>query len=217
MIDAAVAGAVKQATDGVYATLRKSGALGNGNNGNGGTPGTAPAAPPSNGDGPKPPSSPPAGYILAADVEKMLEERDTIASLIVSHSLTPKQASRLRAAVKADRPDDTSAFGLSYLEDLGLLKGAQPPPATTTQQATATPAIPILPLPGAQSPPISDKGAPAGGPVVDWKRELYDNPVGFGGAAKERLVAEVGLEKANRMIMEAVQTKGSMRISFVPK
>ncbi len=146
-----------------------------------------------------------------ADVDKLIEQREAVAFIAASNGLTPAQTALIRRLVKTDAPADPAAYALATLGDLGLLKSAQPAPQATTIAATTAP---VPPPGGPQQPPISDKGSPVSGNSDDFERRLLENPLGVTAADKQRLVEKHGVEKANRMIVDAVRSKGDVKVQF---
>lgn len=168
-------------SNGLFANLRKAGVLKQ--------------------DKPEEPKQPqptaPSAALSMADVEAMLERERVITARATKHDLNDAQIRRMKAAlsgVSADRfADEADAF----LSDLGLAKTTTPPATVNTQQApAATPAPP--------TPPISDKGPPSPGQYTpNWKLELGQNPIGMSPAARTAMDAELGVEKARKMRLEA--------------
>ena len=96
----------------------------------------------------------------------------------------------LFALYKMQKPADDSEWFDRKKKVLGLK-------ASTTGAGAGNP--PPLPV----TPPISDKGSPAPGGVLDWERELAENPIGMSAAAFQRMVAKHGSGEAWRLRIEA--------------
>lgn len=107
---------------------------------------------------------------------------------------------------KVQRPEDPSAWFEKKSKVFKLTNATSQQTTTTDPTKTAT----VQP----SGPPISDKGSPAPA-SVDFERSLADNPFGFGGVDKERLIAKHGKEKGTRMWMEAAERKaGSIKVTI---
>lgn len=142
-------------------------------------------------------AAPASTGLSAADVQAMLKRDRVVTTRSVKHGLEPAQVRWLETAlssVEAERLDEVAD---SFLSDLGLAKAptstAQPQVTTTVQPSNAQPA--------------SDKGSPAPGGVLDWEREFAENPIGMSSAARQRMDAKHGAEKARRMRIEAAQAQ----------
>lgn len=105
------------------------------------------------------------------------------------------QLEDLYVLYKAQKPDDDSGWFDKKTKSLGI--------RPSSSAATA----PVVP-PGSHTPPISDKGPPAPGGLVDVDRALADNPLGMDKPTFDRLAAKHGVEKARRMQIEAVMQRG---------
>jgi hypothetical protein len=154
-----------------------------------------------------PPSAAPAMTGLTeADLEARLEQERVITRVQVEHKLPDSAVKRMKNALKAERPEDVSAWTSSYLADLGLARTTEPstPPAAH---------IPVVP----NAAPISDRGSPAPNGSVGWRYEL-SNPIGMSAAARAQMDAELGVEKARKMRLEAARNQaGNLRVAFGPK
>lgn len=210
---ALVAAGMLEARNGAFAEFRRAGGFkGDKPDSGTGAPVAPTVIPPTNGA----PAAAivPVGFVAAADVERMIERSNAVIRIASQNHLSDNQVTRMQSALKAANPDDAVTWTKSYLEDFGLLKGAP----TTAPPATVAPTIPIpQQLPGQLTPPISDKGAPASGNPGGWKDELATNPIGVmqGGVFKDRMIAELGFEKANSMIVAAVRThRGGVKVDF---
>lgn len=141
-------------------------------------------------------SAPVSTGLSAADVEAMLEQERVITRVQFENKLTDAQIKRMKAALKADKPEDVSTWTSTYLADMGLVRQADSNPVPTIQPQPA----------GA---PISDKGSPAPGGVTNWEREYAENPLGMSTAAKALMDAKHGVEKARKMRLEAAQAQAA--------
>lgn len=172
--------------NGLFADLRKAGALGKEK--------AAPAPEPT----PEPSQSPTAAApastgLSAADVQSMLVQERVFARAEAEHKLTDAQMEWMRSALKGTTADELPTKASAFLRSMGIAKGA-----SETQPTTAT-----SPAHQPSGPPISDKGAPAPGGVNAWQREFSENPIGMSPAAVAAMMSEHGAEKARRMIVEA--------------
>ena len=183
-----VAAALPDLRNGIFAELRKSGAFAKGKD-----PGEAPptASPP---PGPAPASS----GLSKAEVEAMLELERVVTTRATKLDLGEGAIRRMRSALSGIAVENLASEADSYVSDLGLgrLATTITPPSTTA---------PAQPAPVSTAPPISDKGSPAPGGVLDWEREYAENPIGMSSAARQRMDAKYGAEKARRMRVEAAQ------------
>lgn len=131
------------------------------------------------------------------DVEAMLERERVITARATKYDLNDAQVRRMKAALHGVDPGALATEADSFLADLGLAK------ATTTTQSAPAPTIATAPV----TAPISDKGSPAPGGVLDWEAEFASNPIGMSAAARQRMDAKYGAEKARRMRLEAAQVQ----------
>ena len=194
VVGEALAAAMPKLRDGIFADLRRDGAFKKGK------------------DEPAQTASPaPAGSLSMADVEAMLERERVITARATRHDLSDAQIRRMKAALSGVEASQFASEADAFLNDLGLAKASQPATATTTATQTAqAPAVPSAPA----QPPISDKGSPAPGGVLDWEREFAENPIGMSAAARQRMDAKYGVEKARRMRVEAAQRQAEqIRVS----
>lgn len=167
----------------VFADLRKSGALKK----------DEPAAPV--------PSAPavPAASLTSADVQSMIAWENTITRVAAESKLTAAQEQWMRGAVQGVKADELLTRCQSFVTDLGLVRTE---PVTSTQ-------VPQTPQPQPNGHPISDRGSPAPGGVVNWERELAENPIGMSAAARSAMDAKYGREKAVKMRLEASQAQAA--------
>lgn len=133
------------------------------------------------------------------DVKRLLDVKDAAAMLRYERGASPAQLKHFEQMCEYVKPEDPAAYAKSWADDLGIRKSDQSA-AAAAQQASA-PAIPVAP---AQAP-ISDKGSPAPGGVLDWEREFAENPIGMSPAARQRMDAKYGVEKARKMRLETAQ------------
>jgi hypothetical protein len=138
-----------------------------------------------------------AAGLSMADVEAMLERERVITARATKHDLSDAQIRRMKSALAGVPADQFASEADAFLSDLGLVK------APTAPQQAQAPAIPFAP---AQAP-ISDKGSPAPGGVLDWEREYAENPIGMSPAARQRMDAKYGVEKARAMRLEAARAQ----------
>lgn len=143
--------------------------------------------------------------LTEAVLEARLEQERVLVRAQVENKLTDAQVKRMKLALKAEQPEDAAAWTSAYLTDLGLVR--------TPEQATQVTSIP-QPQPTGQ--PISDKGSPAPGGVVNWERELAENPIGMSAAARSAMDAKHGADKARQMRLEAAQAQAA-RIKVTTK
>jgi hypothetical protein len=185
-IKSAVVEAFGELRNGLFADLRKAGAL-KPDKQNEATQQPAPssASP-----------APAANGVSLDDVKRLLGVKDAAAMLRYERGASPAQIRHFEQMCEFTRPDDPATFAKSWADDLGISKAA---PATA--QPAQAPAIPTAPA----QPPISDKGSPAPGGVLDWEREYAENPIGMSPAARQRMDAKYGAEKARKMRLEAAQ------------
>lgn len=141
-----------------------------------------------------------AAGLSLADVEAMLERERVITSRATEHKLSDAQIRRMKSALSGVTPDAFATEADAFLNDLGLVKAHVPTPSQ--------PQAPVV-QPGAAQP-ISDKGSPAPGGVLDWEREYAENPIGMSSAARQRMDAKYGPEKARRMRIEAAQRQAEV-------
>jgi hypothetical protein len=135
-------------------------------------------------------AAPPAGLSMA-DVQALIKRERVIATYSTKYELDAPKVRWLEKALDGVDPENLDPTASSFISELGLAK------ATTT--------APAPPVPGATAQPLSDKGSPAPGGVLDWEREFAENPIGMSSAARQRMDAKYGVEKARRMRLEAGQ------------
>lgn len=174
--------------NGLFADLRKAGALGKDKTVE------QPNSPPSPPLQPSPAAAPASSGLSAEVVQAMIVQERVFARAEAEHKLTDGQIEWMRSALKGVPADELPTKANAFLRSMGIVKGAsEPSPATTT----AT--VPVQPT----SAPISDKGAPAPGGATPWEREFAENPIGMSAASVNAMFAVHGAEKARRMIVEA--------------
>jgi hypothetical protein len=174
-----------------FAELRKAGALGKDKS-------SAESTNPSPSVSPTAAAPAPSG-LTEAVLEARLEQERVITRVQVENKLTDAQVKRMKTALKVEQPEDAASWASAYLTDLGLVRQAETAPTQVT---------PITqPQPNGQ--PISDKGAPSPGGVVNWEREFAENPIGMSPAARGAMDAKHGAEKARKMRLEAAQVQAA--------
>lgn len=158
---------------------------------------------------PAPSPSPAAAGLSMADVEAMLERERVITRVATEHKLSDAQVKRMKNLLSAEKPEDVSTWVSSFVTDMGFVR------PTTDTSTTIT--APVQPQPS--GPPLSDKGSPAPGGVVNWEREFAENPGFMSSAAKAAMDAKYGVEKARRMRIDAVNAPGGQaeRLRVVTK
>ncbi len=176
--------------NGLFADLRKAGALGKEKSAEPPAPSQTPpqsaaaAAPASTG-------------LSATDVQLMLVQERVFSRAEAEHKLTDTQSEFMRPALRGVPAEELSAKASAFLRSMGIAKGASEPAAAP---AAAPPAQSVV---QSTQPPISDKGAPSPGGVTPWQRELTENPLGISPASVNAMVAELGAEVARKKIVEA--------------
>lgn len=148
---------------------------------------------------PTPPASPAAAAptaISLADVESMLERERVITRVATEHKLSDAQVKRMKSMIAAEKPEDVGGWVSAFVTDMGLVKAAEQP-------------VPPTPQPQPNGHPISDKGSPAPGGVVNWEREFAENPIGMSAAARSAMDAKHGRDKAIKMRLEASQAQAA--------
>lgn len=156
-------------------------------------------------DEPAPPTSqspsaaaPAPTGLSMADVEAMLERERVITRVATEHKLSDAQVKRMKGLLTAEKPEDVSGWVSSFVTDMGLARATEPSnPVTPTPQ------------PQPSGHPISDKGSPAPGGVVNWEREFAENPLGMSAAARAAMDAKHGREKAVKMRLDASQQQAA--------
>jgi hypothetical protein len=108
---------------------------------------------------------------------------------------------------KAHKPTDDETWFTEREKRLVLKQAATPP-------GTQNPApLPVVP----NTAPLSDRGSPAPNGAVGWRYEL-NNPIGMSTAARAQMDAELGVDKARKMRLEAARGQAStMKVAFGPK
>lgn len=170
--------------NGIFADLRKAGAF---------TKGKAEAEPVAT---PSPGPAPAQTGLSMADVEAMLERERVITARATKYDLGEGAIRRMKSALSGVAPDQLATEADAFVSDLGLARLA----SNINQPSNTAPA---QPAPVSTAPPLSDKGSPAPGGVLDWEREFAENPIGMSSAARQRMDAKYGAEKARRMRVEA--------------
>lgn len=141
-------------------------------------------------------TSAPAAGLSVADVESMLERERVIASRAAKHDLNDNVVRRMKSALQGVDASRFAAEADSFLSDLGLVK------------APPQPAAPAGAQPQPSNPqPLSDKGAPVPGGVLDWEREFQENPIGMSVAARRAMDAKHGADKGRAMRLEAARLR----------
>lgn len=172
--------------NGIFADLRKSGALGKAQ---------PTETPPTPSPAPTPTAAPASASLTMDQVETMLEQTRVIERASVENGLTDAQVKRMKGALKAEAPEDVASWTKAYLADMGLVKA----PATPTNPTAPNPSV----SPSTQ-PPASDKGSPAPGGVVNWEAEFTRDPLRMSPAAKAAGEAKHGKEKFTKMRLERI-------------
>lgn len=139
-----------------------------------------------------------AAGLSVADVEAMLERERVITARATKYELTDAQIRRMKSALSGVAADQFAIEADAFLNDLGLVRTA----AATQQSQPVQPQVTQVAQPSNQHP-ASDKGSPAPGGVLDWEREFAENPIGMSPAARQRMDAKYGADKARRMRVEA--------------
>lgn len=182
-VASALAAEIPKLRNGVFADLRRDGALKKEK--------TVPQP-----TAPTPQGAPaPVGGVALADVEAMMERERVITTRQAKLDLSDAVVRRMRSALQGVDAGQYAAEADSFLSDLGIGK------RTTNAEPATAPVVPASPA----QPPISDKGSPAPGGVLDWEREFAENPIGMSAAARQRMDAKYGADKARRMRLEAAQ------------
>lgn len=130
-----------------------------------------------------------------------MEMRTRYVPLAVRAGWDDAQTEDMFDLYRTQRPQDTASWIQEKTQKFGLGRASPNPHPTSTQSQTQLTTIPAVP----SQPPISDKGSPAPGGVLDWEREYAENPIGMSSAARQRMDAKYGPEKARRMRVEAAQ------------
>lgn len=130
-----------------------------------------------------------------ADVETLIERKGVISTRSVKYGLTDAQTKRLESALAGVSREALAAEADAYLADMGLARSPESTPATPNPQPTPT--------------PTSDKGSPAPGGVVNWERELAENPIGMSAAARALMDAKYGPEEGRRKRLEASRAQAA--------
>jgi hypothetical protein len=177
---------VTEAKNGVNADLRRAGVFKNGKDDK--TQPVTPAAA----------AAPASSGLSAADVQAMLKRDRVITTRSVKHELDAAKTRWLETALHGVEPERLDEVADSFLNELGLVKAAQPATAPQPPSPQIQPGSPV---------PTSDKGSPAPGGVLDWEREYAENPIGMSPAARQRMDAKYGAEKARAMRLEAARAQ----------
>lgn len=146
----------------------------------------------------------PAPTFSMEDVQRLLDIRDVSNRMRNERKATDAQIARFEKSLQYEKPENILSYATTWFDDLGIGK------AETNQQGQA-PAPKLVATPA----PISDKGSPAPGGVHDWQRELAENPVGMSDANWRRMVAELGEVEARRKRIEAARSspQANMRVT----
>lgn len=191
VIKTTVVEAFAELRNGLFADLRKAGAL---------------KQDKPNDPAPQPaPGAAPAAGISMADVKRMLDVRTASERMRHERKASDAQLRRFELAVEYEKPDDVLSFAASYFDDLGIGKAAatvNPQPNVTT--APAAPAAPAPPLP---SHNVSDRGPPSAGDIRDVDSILETDPLGLTKNDIERLKAKHGDSKAREMLQRSINAK----------
>lgn len=161
-----------------------------------------------------PPPAPAEQKLTLEDIARELAETKARARFdkqALRRGLSDDAADDLFELYKVQKPTDDENWFTEREKRLGLKQPAtQPQPSTTTT-------APAQPQPS--GPPLSDKGSPAPGGVVNWEREYAENPGFMSAAARAAMDAKYGHEKARRMRIEAVNAPGGQaeRLRVVTK
>ena len=179
-VNTAVAKQLETFQNGFFANARKAGLLPKEK-----TPEPTPKDPPKD--------APAAAGLSMADVEALLERERVITARATKHNLNDAQVRRVKAGTAGTPLESFASEVDAFLADMGLVKSDQP---AAPAPAPAQPSNPQ---------PVSDKGSPAPGGVLDWEREFAENPMGMSPAARQRMDAKYGPDKARRMRLEAAK------------
>lgn len=149
-------------------------------------------------------AAPASTGLTITEVESLLERERVITRVATEHKLTDAQVKRMKGLLAAEKPEDVSGWASSFVTDMGFVR---------TNAETPTTTVPIAP----NAAPISDRGSPAPAGAVGWKYEL-SNPIGMSAAARAQMDAELGVDKARKMRLEAARNQAStVRVSVGPK
>lgn len=169
--------------NGLFADLRKSGALGKEKSAESQPAPQSPSA-----------AAPASSGLSAEDVQSMMLQERVFARAEAEHKLTDTQVEWMRTALKGVPAEELAARSSAFLRSMGIAKGASEP---------STPQTPAVVVPQSTQPPISDKGAPSPGGATAWERELSENPLGMSPASVTAMMAQLGAEVARKKIVEA--------------
>lgn len=183
--------------NGFFAELRKAGLLGKDKSSPDPTA-TPSAATPSA-------AAPAMSGLTEAELDARLEQERVITKAQVENKLSDAAIKRMKSALRAEKPEDVGAWTSAYLADLGLVR--------TQESNPATPSVPVVP----NAAPLSDRGSPAPAGAVGWRYEL-NNPIGMSAVSRAQMDAELGVEKARKMRLEAARGQAAtMKVAFGPK
>lgn len=168
-----VKGMLSEFRNGLFADLRKTGAL----------KGEKPAE-----STPAQASAPAATAPSMADLERTIEIKFAVNQMRSDHGLSEAAATHLKAYLSNSKPDDVYSAAKSFLGDLGLVKApTQPVPAT----AAVTP--PAQAAPSQPAPIATAKlGSPAPGDSLDVETLVASNPLNVSGHDYANYAARVG-------------------------
>lgn len=183
-----LAAEIKGLKDGIFADLRKAGVFKQ----------ERPAEPSPASTAVQPPASQ-SGGLSMADVEALLERERVITARATKNELSDAQIRRMKAALSGVAVESFAAEVDSYLADMKLVRVAEQPTTVAAQ---------VQVLPG--GPPVSDKGSPAPGSIIQWEREFAEKPHAMSQAAIAAMDAKYGREKARRMRIDAVNAPGGI-------
>ena len=157
------------------------------------------------------PSSPtPSAPVVAqaglsmADVEALLERKDTVASRAAKHGLSESQKKRFEVAMASVSREALAAEADAYLNDMGLVKAAPTQTATATQAPATT----------AQAKPnVSDRGTAAPTDTRDHNGILHSRPLEMTGHDVDALMLQHGPDKGLQEFQAHVlRALGNVRI-----
>lgn len=154
----------KSVSDSVHATLRRAGVL------------NKPTTVATSGDTTATPAQ--AAAISAADVQSMIEQASAITRVSVEYGLQPDAEASLKKLMLVEKPEDPVSWGRSFIEGMGIKRGAAAPataaPQIAPQPATAAPAATPPPVVAPQTPPASDRGSPPPATIPLEERKLHE-------------------------------------------
>ena len=143
------------------------------------------------------PSAPAPTGLSMEDVQAYIKRDRAIVMTAAEHGLTAQHLKWLEPALAGVETEQIGSVVKSFASELGIVKAPQQP-AATAQPAQPQPSNPQ---------PLSDKGAPVPGGVLDWEREYQENPIGMSVAARRAMDAKYGADKARSMRLEAARQR----------